>query len=204
MFLMQIKTFRVSIMNKKSHNIQGHPTKAHESGSNLEKAIQLAEAGHYEQALGLLNKGSSASPEYLNARGVCLMRMGRHADAVRVLRSLVIPAGVTWMDSKLPVVFRANFATALFLGGLPQGMKDMLREIDEKDHPSVVRLDKALKDWEKTLSMLQWCGWKLGIAQESPVKIDFLPGEFFDPMTVTSTTPPTAPVVDQPSGQKAA
>lgn len=191
-------------MKSHSQNSKKNAQVNHESQSNLEKAIHLADSGHCEQALGLLNKGNSLSREITNARGVCLMRMGQAEEAVRILRGMVIPVGVTWMDSKLPVIYRANFALALFLSGRPQGLQETLRELPEKSHPSVVRLYQSLKAWEKSLTFMQWMGWKLGIEQDAPTRVDFVPGDFVDPVTSSQTTPPAAPPVPSPPTQRAA
>ncbi|MEQ9407099.1 MAG: tetratricopeptide repeat protein [Fuerstiella sp.] len=155
----------------------------------VNKAIRLSEAGQFEDALRLLATGTSAAPEIRNARGVCLLRLGRAEDAVRTFRALVVPSGCTWMNKELPVHYRTNFSTALLLAGLPLGAKETLHEIPEKYHPSVLRLQAALASWVRGLSWWQRLNWKMGLAPDVPVRLDFLPGEFADPLSTGVATP---------------
>ncbi|MCA9174863.1 MAG: hypothetical protein KDB14_10310 [Planctomycetales bacterium] len=169
----------------------------------LHEAMQLVEAGELEQALKRLTKESSCSPDVLNARGVCLLRLGRTADAIRVLRSFVLAPGCTCMRPELPVIYRANFATSLLLGGLALGVRYTLAEFAEKDHPSVVRLRDAMRRWEQGLSWWQRLGWRCGLAPAVPIAIDFVPGEFVDPRATPVGAPPS-PKAPQPAALRQA
>ena len=154
------------------------------------KAVKLANVGRYEDALQILAAASSSAPEIKNAKAVCLMRLGQHTAAAQILRSLVMLPGCTWMKPELPVIYRTNFATALLLSNLPAGVQETLFEIKEKDHPSVLRLHDAMQTWQKGLSWWQWLNWKLGVAPEVPISIEFLPGEFVDPVIEVVTATP--------------
>lgn len=167
----------------------GHTTEDAPHRTPVGIAVRLAEAGEYEKALHALAKGGSGSPEVTNARGVCLMRLQRASDAVQVLRPLVLEPGSTWMKRDLPVIYRTNFATALLLGGHKLGGRDALIEIGERAHPSRVRLADALRLWERELSWWQRLLWKLGVEPDLPVTIDFLPGDFVDPLESASKAP---------------
>ncbi|MCA9074481.1 MAG: hypothetical protein KDA93_05570 [Planctomycetaceae bacterium] len=176
-------------------------------GSSLplvSKAVRLADVGEYEEALRMLANGNSSSQEILNARGVCFMRLGRPADAVRVFRSLVLPSGCIWMKPELPVIYRTNFSTALLLAGLPLGVRDTLQEIAEKDHPSVRRLSNAVAQWERRMSWWQYLSWKYGFPPKLPLTIDFLPGEFTDTTLVSPPTSPETPSAPFPPVQQVA
>ena len=176
----------------KHSNQDSVPKSSAESSSTtlLGKATRLAAAGKYEEALSALSGENSAASDIKNARAVCLMRLGRHDAALQILRSLVLQSGSTWMKPELPIVYRVNFATALLLAKLPGGVRDALFDIQEKDHPSVVRLHNALDVWQKRLTWWQRLNWKLGVAPEVPISIDFEPGDFIDPLSVVVTTPP--------------
>ena len=54
-----------------------------------ERACRQIALGNYQKALDLL-RNMSADPRVRNAMGVCLLRIGRIEDAVRLLRSLVL------------------------------------------------------------------------------------------------------------------
>src|SRR5690348_9783317 len=46
----------------------------------IKRAMPHAAAGHYEKALSILATGGN-TPPVLNARGVCLLRLGRYEEA---------------------------------------------------------------------------------------------------------------------------
>lgn len=152
-----------------------------------QRARRLIEAGEYEKALGMLNTHAS-SDRLKNAMGVCLMRMRRVSAAIRVYRDLVLSAGCTWMRPDLPVVYRTNFCTALLLGGHRCGCVDILADIQEQQHPSVIRLRGAIAKWKSELSFRQRVQWSCGLEPEHALELDFLPGEFPE-----ETAQPAAP-----------
>ncbi len=156
------------------------------------KAIRLGEFGDVQQALAFLSNGNSVSQEVINARAVCLMRIGRTTDAIRILRSLMLPSGCTWMNPDLPVIYRTNFSTALLLEGLALGARNTLIEIKEKEHPSVVRLRNSVLKWENSLSWWQRLCWRMCLPPDAPIMIDFVPGEFVDRLSIPVVTPPAA------------
>lgn len=166
------------------------PAAEQRSDKTLRDAVRLAESGRYEQALAVLNRSSFNTEAIRNARGVCLMRLGRIEDALRVFRSLVLAPGSTWMKRDLPVVFCTNFCTVLLLAGHPAGCFDALSEIADRNHPSVVRLRQTLDRWQRTLPFWSWLIWKLGSDPSVPITLDFAPGEFTDQMDVPTSTPP--------------
>ena len=57
----------------------------------MAKANRLVTGGQYQAALDLLNS-AGRSPQVLNLRGVCLLRMNRYAEAIQLYRSLVLNA----------------------------------------------------------------------------------------------------------------
>ncbi len=169
------------------------------STSLVTKAARLSDAGDSEEALRVLSRDNGSSAEVRNAQGVCLMRLGRVDDAVRVFRSLVLQPGCTWMKAELRIIYRMNFATALLLAKNPLGLLDTIHEVREQDHPSVMRLRETLHQWEKSLSLWQLLGWRVGIIPAVSITIGFLPGEFVDPLTVTATTLSTTPTLSDPT-----
>lgn len=155
----------------------------------LREAVTLANSARPDQALAVLNRSNMNTDAVRNARGVCLMRLGRNEDALLLFRSLVLVPGGTWMKRDLPVIYRTNFCTVLLLTGRVSGCWDTLAEIDEKDHPSVVRLRETLDRWRRSLKGWSWLIWKMGSDPAVPVKLDFEPGEFHEPPSASATTP---------------
>jgi hypothetical protein len=162
----------------------------------FERAMRFVQAGNLERAFHLLDAGGRDT-HLRNARGVCLMRLGKHEDAARVLRELVLGPGCTWMRSDLPVAYKTNFATALFLSDHAAGCLEILAEINDEQHPSVQRLRGAIKKWQSTMSFWQWLNWKVSrIAPDShPATIDYPSGEFDIDTEVTTAVSeqPTTP-----------
>ncbi|QDU78453.1 hypothetical protein Pla110_01570 [Polystyrenella longa] len=168
-------------MNNHSHNrLSSHQT----SPNLIQRVSALSEAGRHKEAFHLLDGENTALPEIRNARGVCLMRMERHREALSLFRALVIPLSCTWMRPELPVIYRANLVTALMLAKLPQGAQNALQEIKEQDHPSVIRLRDAMHHWASQLSWGRWLHWKSGLDMTDEIPLHFPAGNFFDPSMV--------------------
>lgn len=170
----------------------GNSSEESEFEAKLLDAIQTAEAGHPDRALAELARLQLNTDAVRNARGVCLIRIGRYDDAIQMFRRLVLAPGCTWMKTDLPVIYRTNFCTALLLGGHPAGGYDCLCEIAERNHPSVTRLHAAVKQWERSLSWWPRLLWKLGVDPGASIEVEFTPGEFFEP----SLDPPAEPRKD--------
>jgi len=152
----------------------------------LERALRYVSIGDHERALDLLT-AAIKSPRNQNARGVCLLRLGRTEAAIRVFRELLLNPGSTWMRPDLPTVYKTNYATALLVGGHPSGCLEIINEIRNEQHPSVQRLRRAIATWEASLSLWQRLNWRIGKIEPSgrPVQLDFPPGDFDEPATAT-------------------
>ena len=166
----------------------------------IQQARQLADGGQPSAALELLGFYSQGGLPVMNAQAVCWLRMGRAAQALSTYRQFIFSQGGIFMKRDLPVHFRTNFVTALLLNQLPNGARDSLAEIDERKHPSVLRLKQAIGKWEQQMSVWQYVNWKLGVAPRLPITLDFQPGEFVDPVT-DSEHPPLDPKAPQPGPQ---
>jgi tetratricopeptide (TPR) repeat protein len=147
----------------------------------VDRALRQMAAGQYEKALDLL-LAAGKNPRILNARGVCLLRLGRFEAAMRALRELVLNPGSTWMRSDLQTVYKTNYATALLLGGHPSGCLDVLREINDEANPTVQRLHAAIERWAASLPFWRRLNWRFGRIEPNncTVPIDFTPGELDD------------------------
>lgn len=144
----------------------------------LQRAVVLAESAKYDAALAQL-RDHLHQPEFRNVQGVCLMRMGRSEQAIRVFRGLVLEPGCTWMKPLAPLAYKINFATALLLGGLPAGCMETLSEMRAEHDPRVIRLRGAIKSWEDRLSCWQRLNWRFGrIAPANrPIALDYPAGD---------------------------
>ena len=166
--------------------------------ATLDRGLRQMAEGDYEKALNLL-LAAGKSPPIINARGVCLLRLGRPEAAIRAFRDLVLNPGSTWTRPDVPTHYKTNYATALLMGGHPSGCLDVLREINNEAHPAVERLRAAVKRWESSLPLLRRLNWRLGRLEPSncKVSIDFTPGDLEEQPSsqgippVYPTMPPT-------------
>jgi hypothetical protein len=140
----------------------------------------------YEKALGVLGPAAGQDQELANAMGVCLMRLGRIEEAVRLFRMLVLAPGCTWPRPNLPNVYKTNFATALLLAGHPSGCVEILAEVRDERDAQVQRLRAAIRKWESELSFFQRLNWWVARVEPSgrPVPLEFEPGELLRPAEV--------------------
>lgn len=162
--------------------------------ATMQRIVRFVEASNYEKALDLLNS-AARSPEARNARGVCLLRLGRYQDAMRLYRDLVMAPGGTWLRGDVPLHQKFNYAVSLLLGGHPAGCLEVLADINEREHPMNLTIRAAIRKWEASLPFFARLNWKFGKIEPAnhPVRVDFLPGDFGFPVSRTETTPPTSP-----------
>ncbi len=121
----------------------------------------LLQNGRPSEALSLL--GAVDSPWVRNARGVCLMRLGRASQAVETLRELVFNANGFGVRRDADPGFQANYATALLLDGNTDGFWSMLGGIEDRSHPAVARLDDAVSRWKSGMTSWQRVASALGM-----------------------------------------
>ena len=143
----------------------------------LEQARRLLEAGKPQEAFDLINAKGSGGPAFKNARGVCLMRMGQAALAVRTYRSIVLDTSGISLRTDVPTVYKRNFATALLLDGNVLGCQSVLDEIRDENDPGVQNLRSVIRRWISGLPFFQRLAWKAGSQPKGAVTIDFVPGE---------------------------
>jgi hypothetical protein len=165
----------------------------------LAEVLKEADKKHYDRAISLSRKHGCQDPDIINARGVCLMRTDKYDEAIVLFRGLVLEPGCTWMRRDRPVHYKTNFATALLLGGHPNGCLEVLCDLAGDASPSANVLRSAIKRWESSLPFWAWLDWKINRTEPKnrPVQIDFEPGDFGTQAAPTSrstleepTTPP--------------
>ena len=143
------------------------------------RAMHAVQAGQYERALTMLD-GEPSTPQVRNARGVCLLRLGRYEKALQLFRTLALEGSGDRVRSDLPTVYLTNLATALLLTGRPSSCLALLHEIDKESNPTVIGLRKEIHQWQATLTFGERLNWWFGRLDppHCRIVIHFLPGEF--------------------------
>jgi len=142
------------------------------------KVVNLLDAGRVKEALDAIRTHSGTDPSLKNLHGVCLMRTGSTADAVRLYRQLVLSSNGVTLRPEAPTVFKSNFATALLLDGSVTGAEAVLQEAADESHPAVQRLRGAIARWRSGLSFWQRMQWRCGMDPGRPIEVDFAPGDY--------------------------
>jgi len=142
---------------------------------------RLLEAGDAEAALALLDPKACEDPFLENARGVCLMRLGRSTAAVDLYRTLLVEGDTVSLKPDLPAAFLINYATALLLEQNVAGCLGTLAELMRDEDPMVQALRAAVQRWRRELG---WWGRMLlsitGVVRK-PLSLDFPPGKVVRP-----------------------
>jgi hypothetical protein len=142
----------------------------------LKKVEHLLELGRIEDALHTATSQSSGNPAQSNARAVCLMRLGKPDEAVRVLRSVVIDQTGVLMRQDIPTAYKSNFAVALALAGNLSGATSILAELGEETDTQIQGLSKCIQAAKSKRSFMQKLAGILGTADNTKVQLDFVPG----------------------------
>jgi hypothetical protein len=148
----------------------------------LARVAECLDQGKAGEALEAIGRSRQSAPQVDNARAVCLMRLDRADEAVKVLRNLLFPRDSINVDEGSPLAFRLNFATGLLLTSNVAGAKEFLAAIPRgQDSPMLVKLRESIRQWKANLPV----HWKLltllGIYPGKPVVLDFPPGELWLP-----------------------
>jgi hypothetical protein len=139
----------------------------------LTRVSELLDRGKPDSALSLLPAGGT--PWLRNARGVCLMRLGRPSQAVDALRELVFePVGHAVRADAHPAHLM-NYATALLLDGNSDSFWGIFRSARDRSHPAVVRVEASVWRWRARLSFTQRAMVALGGGPR--LVLDIPPGE---------------------------
>jgi hypothetical protein len=144
--------------------------------SDIDRIRCLLDEGKPQQALDLVNRRDQDSAEWRNARGVCLLRLGKVDEAAGVLREVVFPDDSIAIPDDMPSLYRANFATAMLLkrnlvAGIP-----ILRRLNGEPHPYIRQLSTALARWDKSLNFVQRLLGTVEWYPDKPFPLDFPPG----------------------------
>ncbi len=147
----------------------------------LLEAVALLRRGDPQGALALLGSRRPGDLLFDNARGVCLMRLGRARSPIGVYQQLVLHPGSINLRLDVPPVLVTNFATALLLEGNVTGCSVILRELGDDVHPAVVRLRAAIDRWRSQLGWWERLQFSLYGAAKRPVDLGTEVGELLLP-----------------------
>ena len=142
----------------------------------IEHIRTLLNQNRPHDALKFIEHLGQKIPAMENARGVCLMRLGKIEEAISVLRDIVFQ-GYVCIPFDTPVLYQINFATAMLLSNHKEGAFDILNKLNEKECTQVGKLKDAIRQWLKSLSFIEKCIYYIGLYPDKPIKIDFTPGE---------------------------
>ncbi len=143
----------------------------------LVKAQSLLDQGQTAEALEMLSFCGRNTHGIENAKGVCLLRLGRYDAALKILRELVFPRGAFSIPDDTPTVFRTNYITAMLLSGSVMTAGELLKDVPDRSHSAVQRLKTAIRQWRRSLpwwrQLLLW----VGAYPDKPVRLDYPPGD---------------------------
>jgi tetratricopeptide (TPR) repeat protein len=147
----------------------------------------LIENNQPEQALTLVSQCSTRdSAPMRNARGVCLLHMGKYEEALALFRELYFPNNAFAVPRDTPTEVRVNYVSSLLMLGNVQIAASLLYNIPDQKHPAVKRLRAAIRAWKRELP---WWGKVLlpvGLYPESAPRLGRHIGRlWFPPMRQT-------------------
>jgi hypothetical protein len=145
----------------------------------IDRVDNLLNEGRHQAAIDLINHSKQTTPAVENARGVCLMRLGKFPEAVSVLSEIVFLKGGVVAPPGTPIIHLTNLAVAMLKINNVSGALSILRQIPDKDkdHPSAVKIDSALARWKRSLNLFHKLQLAMGLNANKSVKIDFVPGD---------------------------
>lgn len=172
------------------HNIQISP----DALALLRVTQDLIERNQPEQALALvINCSTRDTTPMRNARGVCLLHMGKYEEAFAHFRDLYFPNDAVASPRDTPTEIRVNYITSLLMLGNVQIAASLLYNIPDKAHPAVKRLRAGIRAWKRALP---WWGRVLlpvGLYPETAPRLGRHVGRFwFPPMRHTPAPRKTA------------
>ena len=146
------------------------------SAAVIDHVRELLAQGRPQDALKFIDHLGRKDREMENARGVCLMRLGKAEEAVSVLRDVAFGGNVC-MPADTPAVYRLNFATAMLLVNLKGAAMPILSSLGDRDCPEAAKVKDAIRRWFRSLNFFQRCCCRIGFYPRNAVNIDFPPGE---------------------------
>jgi hypothetical protein len=136
----------------------------------------LLDQGQAEQALVSIGHSGQDSAPWRNAKGVCLLRLGRHDEAVRAFRDLAFRDGSIVVPEDVPPLYVANFITAMLLKRNFEAAIPLLEHLHDNGSPYVTQLLQAARQWRQSLTWVQRLRCYIGWYPNKSFPLDFPPG----------------------------
>ncbi len=146
------------------------------SATAIDHLRELLEQGRPQDALKFIDHLGRKDREMENARGVCLMRLGKVEEAVSVLRDVAF-GGFVCMPADSPALYQVNFATAMLLANQKDAAIPVLDKLKARKCPEAAKVGEAVQRWYKSLNVFRRCCCRMGFYPRRPVTLDFQPGE---------------------------
>jgi hypothetical protein len=137
---------------------------------------QLLDQGRPQEALNLLKHLGQNGASSKNVQSVCLLRLGKIHEAISILSDITFQGNIC-IPPETPVVFQTNFATAMLMANNKEAAISVVEHLDDKQHPTVVKVRNAITTWKKGLNLFQRVLCKLGIYPGKAIPVDFVPGD---------------------------
>ncbi len=147
-------------------------TKTADSSAALQHIRELLDHDRPDEALNFITHSGNDSPEMKNARGVCLLRLGRLDEAIAILEDVTYQ-GLPGIPHDTPALFQANFAVAMLRANRAKDAALIIsNRLTGNEHPEVAKLKAAVRQWKKSLSPLGRLRCRLGLYPAKPVPLD--------------------------------
>ena len=138
----------------------------------LQHIRELLDHDRPNEALDFITHSGNDSPEMQNARGVCLLRLGRLDEAVSVLQDVTCQ-GLAGMSHHAPALFQVNFAVAMLRANREKGGALLISDrLNGNEHPEAAKLKGAVRQWKKSIGLLGRLRCRLGAYPAKPVPLD--------------------------------
>jgi hypothetical protein len=147
-------------------------TKTANMSATLQHVRELLEQDRPDEALDFVIRSDNNAPEMKNARGVCLLRLGRIDEAIAVLEDITYQ-GLPGMPHDVPALFQANFAVAMLRANRSKDAAlTIAGRLSGSEHPEAARLKAAVRQWKESLGPLGRLRCRLGLYPAQPVPLD--------------------------------
>ncbi len=147
-------------------------TRTAKAPTPLQHIRELLDHDRPNDALDFIIHSGSDSPEMENARGVCLLRLGRFDEAIEVLQEVTFQ-GLPGIPPHTPALFQVNFAVAMLRANRDKGGALMISDrLKGNEHPEAAKLKAAVRQWKESLGPLGRLRCRLGLYPAKPVPLD--------------------------------
>ncbi len=140
--------------------------------ADLQRVRELLENDRPDEALNFIIHSGNDSSQMENARGVCLLRLGRLDEAISVLQDVTYQ-GLPVIPYDAPALFRTNFAVAMLRANRDKGAAlEISDRLKGNEHPEAAKLKAAVHQWKKSLGPLGRLRCRVGLCPAKPVPLD--------------------------------